>query len=182
MARTIGRKNRNLVKQLVIEELEKTKGKPWLPTPPRQTIEKIVIEKLPMELWDTWEGADSEIRRIIWDTVSEGHVGSAMKEVAGADDRRGKILKRCLRRAGYSGLISERAHEKSRGDNPAKKVSLICDACGRLVDKCYECGKEFHKGEAILCDYDWKTGGTVLVHLCAGCAGDRGTNAVVEEE
>ena len=34
MARTIGRKNRNLVKRLVIEELEKTRGKPWLPTPP----------------------------------------------------------------------------------------------------------------------------------------------------
>lgn len=101
MARTIGRKNRNLVKRLTTEELEKTKGMPWLPTPPGQTIEEIVVEKLPVEMWDTWEGADSEIRRIILDTVFEGRASSPMKEVAGETDRRRAIFRRCLKEAGY---------------------------------------------------------------------------------
>ena len=148
MARTIGRKNRNLVKRLVIEELEKTRGKPWLPTPPRQTIEEIVIEKLPVELWDTWEGADSEIRRIIWDTVSEGHMGSAMKEVAGEADSKREILRRCLRRAGYG------VHPDTGNGNPHQlekaplgwKKIIVVDGELLLTEKrAREVQREFEK-------------------------------------
>lgn len=32
-------------------------------------LEEKVIEALPIELWDTWEGADGKIRKIIDDTL-----------------------------------------------------------------------------------------------------------------
>ena len=98
------------------------------PDPPRQTIEEIVIEKLPVELWDTWEGADSEIRRIIWDTVSGGHVGSAMKEVAGEAGSKRDILRRCMMEAGYSvrpEMALSPMHSPARGVSRAERERLL---------------------------------------------------------
>lgn len=69
MARTIGVKNVNLVKKLTLVEIEKGKGK--TNSNDESNIEDRVIEKLPASLWDIWESADSEIRRIIWDKLFE---------------------------------------------------------------------------------------------------------------
>lgn len=66
MARTIGKKNVALVKKLTLIEVEKNDKFTGV-----VNIEDSVIEKLPTELWDIWESADAEIRRIIWDTESE---------------------------------------------------------------------------------------------------------------
>ncbi len=60
--RTIGRKNRNFVRRLTQEE--QRRGEVGV-----HNITERVIDKLPVSLWDTWEGADSEIRNLIWDAV-----------------------------------------------------------------------------------------------------------------
>ena len=62
--RSIGRKNRNLVVKLT-KQLIQTGHEGIL------HITEEVIEVLPEELWDTWEGAHSEIERLIHDTVVE---------------------------------------------------------------------------------------------------------------
>lgn len=59
MARTIGTKSITLIKKLTRQI--KAEG--------FENIEDRVIEKLSIDLWDKWEGADSEIRRIISDTM-----------------------------------------------------------------------------------------------------------------
>lgn len=64
MARTIGKKNIALVEKLTRIEVEKNDT---LFTEV-VNVEDSVIEKLPESLWDIWESADAEIRRIIWDT------------------------------------------------------------------------------------------------------------------
>jgi len=64
--RTIGVKNRNLVKRItriVMEEIENS-----------FLVEEAVVNALPVSLWDTWEMADQEIRRIISDTIFEGDI------------------------------------------------------------------------------------------------------------
>jgi len=65
MARTIGVKNKNLVKKLTRIEIE-NETETYL-------IEDKIIENLPASLWDIWESADSEIRRIIFDTIMESN-------------------------------------------------------------------------------------------------------------
>ena len=59
--RTIGKKNIKLVRQLTREAIENDDN----------DIKGTVIEKLPLILWDTWEGADSEINNIIDETIME---------------------------------------------------------------------------------------------------------------
>ena len=66
--RTIGKKNINLVKKLTRQAIEKRKM-PWGAVESYVGIDEEIIDKLPVELWDTWEMADSEIRRIINDTL-----------------------------------------------------------------------------------------------------------------
>jgi len=69
--RSIGTKNINLVKRLTKEAIERKKS-PYssiLDTPNYHGIEEEVIDKLPVELWDTWEMADQQIRRIVGDTI-----------------------------------------------------------------------------------------------------------------
>jgi len=66
--RSIGKKNINLVKKLT-KEVIKRRMLPWGEITSYQGIDEEVIEKLPVELWDTWEMADQEIRRIINDTI-----------------------------------------------------------------------------------------------------------------
>jgi len=61
--RSIGRKNIKIVKDEVIKAINENHN--------RWEVEEIVIDRLPSSLWDTWEMADSEIRRIISDTISE---------------------------------------------------------------------------------------------------------------
>jgi len=68
--RSIGIKNRNMVIKLTNEAIEK-KRMPWGEIENYQGIEEEVREKLPVTLWDTWEGADGEIDRIIWDTIGK---------------------------------------------------------------------------------------------------------------
>ena len=66
--RTIGKRNINLVKRLTKKALEKRKM-PWGIVESYQGIDKEIIDELPVKLWDTWEMADQEIRRIINDTI-----------------------------------------------------------------------------------------------------------------
>jgi len=66
--RTIGRKNINLVKKLTKEAIEKRKM-PWGEVSSYQGINEEVRDKLPVEVWDTWEASDQEIERIINDTI-----------------------------------------------------------------------------------------------------------------
>jgi hypothetical protein len=68
--RSIGIKNKNLVKRLTKEAME-SKRMPWGEIESYQGIEAEVRDKLPFELWDTWEMADQEITRIIDDTINE---------------------------------------------------------------------------------------------------------------
>lgn len=64
MARTIGRKNIRIVKELTREALESGKFS-------YSQIEDIVIKKLPSDMWDTWEMADQEIKRIIDEVMAD---------------------------------------------------------------------------------------------------------------
>ena len=68
--RTIGKRNRELVERITRTAVDGWKsgyGKASL----LKQIEEIVIENLPVELWDIWEGADGEIKSIIRDTIVE---------------------------------------------------------------------------------------------------------------
>ncbi len=58
--RTIGTKNINYVKRMTRQAYEKDTN---------VYIEEI-RDSLPGALWDSWEGADSEISRIIYDELS----------------------------------------------------------------------------------------------------------------
>lgn len=60
--RSIGRTNINLVKS----ETERAISEEG-----NYQVEDLVISRLPENLWETWEGADGEIRRIISDTINE---------------------------------------------------------------------------------------------------------------
>lgn len=57
--RTIGKNNIKLVQQLTKKMIDSD----------TDNIREKVIEKLPSELWDTWEMADQEIRNIIDETI-----------------------------------------------------------------------------------------------------------------
>ena len=61
--RSIGKKNSNLLKGIVLEEWKKDSN--------YSSLEERVVDRLPLSLWDIWEGADSEIRRMIWDASQE---------------------------------------------------------------------------------------------------------------
>jgi len=37
-------------------------------------VETVVVQKLPVEMWDTWEMADQEIRRIISDVIIKNNL------------------------------------------------------------------------------------------------------------
>jgi len=56
--RSIGRKNINLVKLETERAIRETRT---------TNVEDLVISRLSENLWEIWEGADSEIRRIISD-------------------------------------------------------------------------------------------------------------------
>lgn len=70
--RSIGKKNRNLVVRVTEEVIQE--GVAGI-----SNITETVVSRLPVELWDTWEMADQEIRRIVGD-----HVGASMFERSGA--------------------------------------------------------------------------------------------------
>jgi|WetSurSiteA1Bulk_404760.scaffolds.fasta_scaffold536930_2 hypothetical protein len=63
--RSIGKRNIKKVQDLTMNLMmtEKLNG--------QESILKCVRDMLPEEMWDTWEMADSEINRIIYDTISE---------------------------------------------------------------------------------------------------------------
>ena len=58
--RSIGRRNIALVKQ----ETERAIAEEG-----NYQVEDLIISRLDENLWESWEGADSEIRRIIEDTI-----------------------------------------------------------------------------------------------------------------
>lgn len=71
--RSIGKKNIALVKKITREEMKKIIA-PFhsvIGSPDYSSIEDTVIDKLPVELWNIWECADSEIRRIINDEIAQ---------------------------------------------------------------------------------------------------------------
>jgi len=67
MARTIGRKNIRLVKDMVKRLTTHPLGQGTNPPSVRE-----VRYELPSELWDTWEGADAEIDSIIHEAIMNG--------------------------------------------------------------------------------------------------------------
>lgn len=67
MARTIGKRNIALVKCITREEIKKATD--FMGNTIYSGIEEKVISRLPASLWNTWEMADSEIRRIIYDEI-----------------------------------------------------------------------------------------------------------------
>jgi hypothetical protein len=71
--RSIGARNRNMVKRLVRTAIDKRRL-PWggySTTYLNMEVESEVRGLLPVSLWDTWEAADQEIDRIISDTIAE---------------------------------------------------------------------------------------------------------------
>ena len=58
--RSIGKKNIAIVKKITREEMSRGGD---------ECLDDRVVRKLDESLWDLWEGADAEIRRIIWDTM-----------------------------------------------------------------------------------------------------------------
>lgn len=73
MARSIGRHNVALVKRITREEITKTKQQYFsiVGSPNYSGIEDSVIERLPKTIWDSYECAESEILRIIQDTIAK---------------------------------------------------------------------------------------------------------------
>lgn len=67
MARTIGIRNKNIIKRTV-EDLIKKRTTAWgeITSFPK---DQEVIDLLPDEMFDTWEGAYSEIKNVIHDSV-----------------------------------------------------------------------------------------------------------------
>lgn len=58
--RSIGRRNRGMVETETKRAIKETGN---------YNVEDLVVSRLDESLWDSWEGADSEIRRIIFDTI-----------------------------------------------------------------------------------------------------------------
>lgn len=69
--RSIGKRNIKLVERLTRQAIEKRRL-PWGEIENYQGVEAEVREKLPVELWETWECADQEINRVIDDVIFEG--------------------------------------------------------------------------------------------------------------
>ncbi len=58
--RSIGRRNIQLVKDETIRAVKETGS---------YNVEDLVVSRLPESLWDIWESADAEIRRVINDSL-----------------------------------------------------------------------------------------------------------------
>ena len=67
--RTIGRKFRNLVRRTTIKFLNKRDKERAGENMRYYGIDNEIVENLPEEIWNTWEGADGEIRGIIDETI-----------------------------------------------------------------------------------------------------------------
>ena len=67
--RTIGAKFKNLVKRITIKFLDQRDKERAGENMRYYGIVNEIVENLPEEIWQTWEGADSEIRNIIEETI-----------------------------------------------------------------------------------------------------------------
>ncbi|MHA1226264.1 MAG: hypothetical protein ACTSPV_05925 [Candidatus Hodarchaeales archaeon] len=67
--RSIGKKFKNLVKKRTLELLKKRDREREGENMRYYGLDNEIVESLPAEIWNTWEGADSEIRRIIDETI-----------------------------------------------------------------------------------------------------------------
>jgi len=66
--RSIGKKNIKLVEKITKKRLSARKTS-WGSWGDIRGIDNEVVQILPVDFWDIWEGADTEIRRIIDDTI-----------------------------------------------------------------------------------------------------------------
>ena len=62
MARTIGKQNKTVIRKTTHDEMKKG----W---ENRTELEKRIIDKLPYEMWETWEAAHQEIIGLIDDAI-----------------------------------------------------------------------------------------------------------------
>ncbi len=67
--RSIGKRNRNLVRKMTIVEISKQKDEKGIDGINYHLVEQNVINDLPEALWNTWEMADQEIMGIINATI-----------------------------------------------------------------------------------------------------------------
>ena len=75
--RSIGKRNIKKVEALTIAEIKRQKVYPFSQVDYKQ-VDKRVIDALPADLWDTWEMADQEIRRII-DNITMNYAHGILK-------------------------------------------------------------------------------------------------------
>jgi len=69
MARTIGKKNIELIKKLTRIEKSRVIKADYLGNTDYSKIEERVFLQLPLQLWYTWEMAEQEIHMIIFDEI-----------------------------------------------------------------------------------------------------------------
>jgi hypothetical protein len=66
--RSIGKYNIRKLEKITTEEIEKRRM-PWGIIESYAGLDEAIIDRLPVEWWDIWESADSEIRRLIKDFI-----------------------------------------------------------------------------------------------------------------
>jgi len=69
--RTIGKKFRNLVKKQTMKKLAERDKTRKGENMKYYGIDNEIVDSLPEEIWETWEGAEGEIRRIIEETIKK---------------------------------------------------------------------------------------------------------------
>jgi len=69
--RTIGKKWQNLVKRETIKAIKKRDKERAGEVMRYYGIDNEIIDNLPDEIWQTWEGAYDEIKRIIEETMQD---------------------------------------------------------------------------------------------------------------
>ena len=69
--RSIGKVKIKKLKQIIEDDLRSLPETPFWTNPDLRGVKDRVWEKVPSEWLDTWEGAYSEIERIICDTILE---------------------------------------------------------------------------------------------------------------
>lgn len=72
--RSIGRKNIEMIKMETERSMRETGC---------CNVEDLVVSRLDEKLWDTWEGADSQIRQTIFDTILNTRVNRVPEYMKG---------------------------------------------------------------------------------------------------
>ncbi len=69
--RTIGKKWKNIVKKETLAAIRRREKEKAGEVMMFYGIDNEIVDNLPEEIWETWEGADGEIRRIIEEVLME---------------------------------------------------------------------------------------------------------------